>query len=98
MAIGTSFCPESSGWHAWSWIELAQAWLGPLIDKTHANISGVQIACLLLLARQSSNFGDYFIGGQVGALLHLAMETGLHIDPSLLPGTSFYDQEMRRRL
>ena len=97
MAIGIGFCPEVAGWDAHSWIRSAQAWLGPLKRK-HASIPGVQITCLLLLARQSNDFEADVIGVQVGALLHLAMQTGLHVDPSLLPATSFYDQEIRRRL
>lgn len=97
MAIGIGFCPEVTGWNAHAWIHSAQAWLGPSKRK-HASIPGVQITCLLLLARQSNNVEADVIVVQVGALLHLAMQTGLHVDPSLLPATSFYDQEIRRRL
>ncbi|KAL4809093.1 fungal-specific transcription factor domain-containing protein [Aspergillus unguis] len=98
MAIGIGFCPDIAGWTARSWIESAQAWLGPPTEKNRATIAGVQISCLLLLARQSNNVDSDGVGVSTGSLLQLAMQTGLHIDPRLLPGLSFFDQEIRRRL
>jgi hypothetical protein len=98
MAIGIGFSPDIAGWSALSWIESAQAWLGPPTKKCHATIAGVQISCLLLLARQSNNVDSDGVGVSTGSLLQLAMQTGLHIDPLLLPGLSFFDQEIRRRL
>jgi len=98
MAIGIGFCPERTGYTASSWINVAQAWLGPPTEERRIKISGVQIYCLLLLARQSSNVGADFIWISAGALLRTAMHIGLHIDPTQLPEMSFYDQEIRRRL
>ncbi|KAF7596250.1 hypothetical protein BBP40_002783 [Aspergillus hancockii] len=98
MSIGIGLCPEITGWTARAWIQSAQTWLGPPTEKSRVNIPGVQNYCLLLLAKQINNVEVDFICISVAALLQLAMQTGLHIDPSLLPGLSFFDQEIRRRL
>ncbi|OAA77120.1 Transcription factor [Akanthomyces lecanii RCEF 1005] len=97
-AIGIGFCPELTLWSARPWIHAAQAWLTPFIQQSGNGISAIQVSCLLLLAKQTNDLGSQDIDVQVGAVLHLAVQTGLHIDPLLLPGTNFYDQEMRRRL
>ena len=97
MAIGVGFCPDVSGWGAAAWIQTVQAWVDSSVSRK-ATVADVQIACLLLLARQSSNVDWESANLHVGALVQKAMQLGLHIDPSLLPGLSFYAQETRRRL
>lgn len=103
MAIGISFSPdrnEIASCHSTSsqWINTAQTWLHSPFEKCRINTSGIQIYCLLILARQTNGVGGDLIWISAGSLLRTAMHMGLHVGPSRLVGMSFFDQEIRRRL
>lgn len=61
------------------------------------SIGGIQVFCLLLLARQTSA-----LGGTASiiteALSKLSFTVGLHIDPRILPSVTPFESELRRRL
>ncbi|KAJ5963701.1 C6 transcription factor [Penicillium vulpinum] len=102
LALGTTFYPDRSNKvHlrrlAQTWIYAAQWWLiGPL-EKSNVNLDGLQVGCLLLLARQTNNLPgtSWFSAGSV---LRMAMVMGLHRTPNLFPALSVYQSQMRDRL
>ncbi|PGH00032.1 hypothetical protein GX51_06031 [Blastomyces parvus] len=103
MALGTCFYngPDSSitpRITAARWIYAAQAWLGGPFEKSRVNIAGVQIHCLLLLARQSCAIDGDLAWISAGSLLRAAMYVGLHRDPQYLPKMPVFQAELRRRL
>ncbi|KAI0597512.1 hypothetical protein F4775DRAFT_559479 [Biscogniauxia sp. FL1348] len=110
MAIGASFSPQPTAGDRSTviWVEAAQDWLGEMLtetDMSHSDATSnggmemVQIFCLLLEARQaySTDKRQAWIFSP-DSLVRAAEHVGLHIDPKKLPGLSFYQQEMRRRL
>ncbi|RDW59939.1 hypothetical protein BP6252_13026 [Coleophoma cylindrospora] len=104
MAIGTTFYKESHisfsdlRTSAISWINAVQEWLAASSEKRLLNINGIQIRCLLLLARQTSAIEGEMLWGSAGHLLRLAMQIGLHRDPKRFPKLSILEAEVRRRL
>lgn len=103
MAIGTCFYQdpvESSSLRSSSsqWIYATQAWLGSPSEKSRINPTGVQIHCLLLLARQTNAIDSDLAWISAGSLLRTAMYSGLHRDPRHLPQMSVFHSESRRRL
>lgn len=103
MAIGTCFYQdpaESTSLRSSSvqWIYTAQFWLSSPLEKSRINLTGVQIHCLLLLARQTSASDGDLIWVSAGSLLRTAMHSGLHRDPRHLPKISAFQSESRRRL
>ncbi|KAK2798924.1 hypothetical protein FQN50_008655 [Emmonsiellopsis sp. PD_5] len=103
MAIGTCFYrgPDSSitpRQTAAPWIYAAQSWLGSPSEKSRVNISGVQIHCLLLLARQTCAIDGDLVWISAGSLLRAAMYVGLHQDPKHSPKMPTFQAELRRRL
>ncbi|KAK2762687.1 hypothetical protein FQN54_000861 [Arachnomyces sp. PD_36] len=103
MAIGMVFLPERSklrkcGSCPDQWIYTAQTWLSSPFEKNRINIPGIQIHCLLLLARLANGVGGDLIWISAGSLLRTAMHVGLHVDPSRLDKMSIFDCIMRRRL
>ncbi|TGO21656.1 hypothetical protein BPAE_0207g00110 [Botrytis paeoniae] len=103
MAIGTSFYEDplqSSSLHpqAEHWIAAAQAWVSAPSEKHRLNIVGLQIHCLLLIARQVKSVGGDLTWISSGSVYHLAMSLGLHRDPVHFPKMGPYHAEMRRRL
>ncbi|KXJ86987.1 hypothetical protein Micbo1qcDRAFT_108000, partial [Microdochium bolleyi] len=86
------------------WIYAAQFWLAGPLEKDRLNISGIQIHCLTLLSRQIFSVGGDLVWMSGGALLHTAMQIGLHRDPVHLSQThpskamSTPAAEVRRRL
>jgi hypothetical protein len=80
------------------WVYMAQSWLSTPFEKSHISLSGIQIHCLLLLARQVNAVGGDLVWVSSGSLLRTAMHMGLHRDPCHLPSISFYQSELRRRL
>lgn len=79
------------------WVFTAQTWLHPL-DKTRMNIPGIQIQCLLLLARETLGIGSDFLWISAGSLMRTAMQLGYHRDPKHFAGVSILHSEIRRRL
>lgn len=80
------------------WIHAAQTWLSGPLEKDRLGISGLQVYCLLLLARQVFALGGDLIWMSVGSLTHRAMQMGLHRDPRFLPPMPTLHAEVRRRL
>ncbi|KAI0969443.1 hypothetical protein F4678DRAFT_174874 [Xylaria arbuscula] len=110
MAIGSTFSPHPTveGRCIDLWIDAAQTWLREALTETNINHSDttstsgrelIQIFCLLIEARQT-RYSNNKRPGLISAdsLIRAAEHVGLHIDPSKLPGLSFFEQEMRRRL
>lgn len=81
-----------------SWIHTAQSWLSAPIEKDRLSVDGVQIHCLLLLARQVNCVGADLIWISAGSLLHMAIQIGLHQDPDHLGEMTPLQKEIRRRL
>lgn len=80
------------------WIHAAQAWLSGPLEKDRLNITGLQIHCLTLLAREIFSIGGDLVWVSMGSLIHRAMQLGLHRDPKHLPKMSILQAEVRRRL
>ncbi|KAF7596503.1 hypothetical protein BBP40_001375 [Aspergillus hancockii] len=80
------------------WIYAAQTWLSGPLEKDRLDISGLQIFCLIILARQIFSIGGDTIWISTGSLVHSAMQIGLHRDPKHLPAVSVLQAELRRRL
>ncbi|RHZ51787.1 uncharacterized protein CDV56_102081 [Aspergillus thermomutatus] len=80
------------------WIYTAQTWLSGPLEKDRLDISGLQIYCLSILARQIFSIGGDTIWISIGSLVHSAMQLGLHRDPKHLPAISVLQAELRRRL
>ncbi|KAK3679527.1 hypothetical protein LTR78_001088 [Recurvomyces mirabilis] len=79
------------------WIHAVQWWLTGPSEKATNNIDGVQVACLLLLARQVTSFG--MTNSACNDLaLRLAMYVGLHRDPDHFPALTPLQAQMRRQL
>ncbi|KAF4986712.1 hypothetical protein FGRMN_10709 [Fusarium graminum] len=106
LAIGTTFANFDSDaeiQHLWrlaqTWIQNAQWWLTGPSEKTTYNLDGLQVFCLLILARQTTfNCRGATSWLSSGSLLRAAITMGLHRDPKLFPGLSLFQQEFRVRL
>jgi hypothetical protein len=104
IAIGACFYhdPHSSEnslyYRSSLWIQAAQLWMTAPFDKHRLDLNGVQVHCLLLLAYQVNPIGGEDVWIHAGALVRNAMTIGLHRDPSLIPVTSVFVAEIRRRL
>lgn len=101
LAIGACFYDETFSLRtfAMQWIHEAQLWLAaPVSEKSNMTISGLQIRCLLHLARETTGVNADLVWISSGALLRTAMYMGLHRDPANLPPMSVFQAELRRRL
>lgn len=102
LALGTTFYPNRDNRvHlrrlAHTWIYAAQWWLVGPSEKSTVNLDGLQVGCLLLLARQTNSLpGTSWLSA--GSVLRMAMVMGLHRTPDLFPALSVYQSEMRARL
>lgn len=81
------------------WIDICEAWLTHQ-GRKHLTLEHFQVSCLLLIAKRVNCVKmkqDWVYSGDV---LRLAMSSGLHRNPDLLPPgrTTEYEKEMRRRL
>lgn len=83
---------------ATQWIFEAQMWLIIPPEKKKISIEGIQIQCLLLLAKSMCNVGTDMVWMMAGNLVRNAMFVGLHRDPQHLGDMTIYRAEMRRRL
>ncbi|KAH1585865.1 hypothetical protein KXV51_004595 [Aspergillus fumigatus] len=79
-------------------IHVAQEWLSAPFEKDRLTLDGIQIHCLLLLARQVNRVGADLAWVSAGSLIRMAMQMGFHQDPSNLGETSALQRELRRRL
>ena len=103
IAIGSSLCePEDADYSfrdtVHRWIYAAQTWLSGPLEKDRLNISGLQVHCLTILARQVFSIGADLVWMSTGSLVNRAMQIGLHRDPKYLPGMSSLQAELRRRI
>lgn len=106
MAIGTTFAhfdSEAEINHLWrlaqTWIQNAQWWLTGPNEKTTYNLDGLQVFCLLIIARQATfNCRGATSWLSSGSLLRAAVTMGLHRDPKLFSGLSLFQKEFRARL
>ncbi|OAA70393.1 C6 zinc finger domain-containing protein [Cordyceps fumosorosea ARSEF 2679] len=81
------------------WIYEAHMWLILPPEKGRMTLTGVQVQCLLTLAKMTCGVSADLTWVMAGSLLRTAMYMGLHRDPSRLSsGASVYRAEMRRRL
>ncbi|KAI2468611.1 hypothetical protein F4781DRAFT_422513 [Annulohypoxylon bovei var. microspora] len=80
------------------YVYAAQMWLSGPLEKDRLDITGVQIYCLTILARQIFSIGGDLVWVSVGSLIHIAMQIGLHRDPKHLPAMPMLQAEIRRRL
>ncbi|KAJ6789109.1 hypothetical protein PWT90_08943 [Aphanocladium album] len=79
-----------------TWLYAAQWWLTGPTEKTTFNLDGVQVACLLQLARQMTSVGRAWVSS--GALLQMAFSVGLHRDPGHFPAMAPLQAQMQRQL
>ncbi|RAL02644.1 putative C6 transcription factor [Aspergillus ibericus CBS 121593] len=83
---------------AHTWIHTAQTWLSAPLEKGRLTLRGIQVHCLLLLARQVHRVGADLIWISAGSLMRMAMQMGLHQDPKYLGEMNPMLKETRRRL
>jgi hypothetical protein len=100
ISIGRCFNGDIVDSHAaLRWIHAANAYVStPFEEKSHLTTEGIQIYCLLLIAREVNSIGADLIWLQAGSLLRMAMYMGLHRDPAKVPGIKLCEMEMRKRL
>ncbi|KAL4903198.1 hypothetical protein BDW74DRAFT_186509 [Aspergillus multicolor] len=104
LTIGTAFYEDRTGGITnqfthlkQKWVYAAQWWLTGPSAETTASLDGLQVFCLLLIARKVSGLGTSHVLS-ANSLVEMAMRLGLHIDPSNFPNVSAYECEMRVRL
>ena len=106
LAMGTTFCEpdtdeELQTFHylAQAWIQTVQLWLTGRHEKSAWTLDGVQLSCLILLARQTTyncpGISSWF---SEGSLLRQAISLGLHRDPTIFPTLNPSQRELRKRL
>lgn len=107
LSIGTTFFSESSPKtqasslqrQAQQWIYAAQWWLTGPSEKTTATLDGLQVSCLLILARQTVNKGPgRSTWVSTGSLIAMAQSMGLHRNPKMFPSLTPFQIQMRARL
>lgn len=76
----------------------AQNWLAGPLEKDRFTTDGLQVHCLLILARQIWCVGGDLIWVSMGTLIRTAMQMGLHRDPQHFPEMPVLHAEIRRRL
>jgi hypothetical protein len=99
LAIGTVFISDSTKAtslraNARQWVYAAQQWLSAPLEKSRVSIRGLQIQCLLILARETIGIGSDLIWTSIGTLIRTAMQLG-HRDPQTFYGMSPLHAEMR---
>lgn len=100
MAIGASMYDDlySLRLTAMQWVHEAQIWLLLPPEKSKMTIAGLQIMCMLTIAKATCSIGQELTWITTGGLLRQAMYMGLHRDPKHLAKMTVYRAEMRRRL
>ena len=104
MAIGTCFYSSDKEkaavlrLSAIGWINTAETWLSSPFEKARLSVGGVQVHCLLLIARQTNYLARDLIWISAGSLIRKAMHMGFHLDPVHFPRLNKFECEMRRRL
>ena len=100
MALGAAVTDEIFALRADAlhWVQEAQLWLMLPPEKSRMTMSGLQIMCLLVLAKSTCGVGHDLTWIPAGTLVRMAMTMGLHRDPKHLGTMSIFRAEMRRRL
>jgi hypothetical protein len=80
------------------WVFSVQQRLSAPLEKSRMNLSGLQIQCLLILARETLGIGAGLIWISTGTLIRTAMQLGYSRDPKHFPEKSVLHVETRRRL
>ncbi|RMZ76289.1 hypothetical protein DV737_g4913, partial [Chaetothyriales sp. CBS 132003] len=101
MAIGTLFQPQNEvdalRPSALQWIHIAQTWLSTPYEKHRLTVEGLQIQCLLLLARLVYDVDGDLLWLSAGNLVRSAMHIGLHIDPESYTFEKLRPQHIQQR-
>jgi hypothetical protein len=102
LAIGSTFYQNEDFARvqasAVQWVYAAQWWLTGPTERYTLNMDGMQVQCLLLIAKQASSQGIGTIWISSGSLLRFAFSLGLHRNPTQFSVLSLFQCEMRRRL
>lgn len=83
---------------AMRWIYEARIWQLQPSEKSRISLSGLQVSCLLHVARDICGVGSDLVWASAGTLMRMALYTGMHRDPDHLPKMSLLAAEIRRRL
>ncbi|KAL4866970.1 hypothetical protein BDV12DRAFT_187061 [Aspergillus spectabilis] len=93
LAIGTDETHQVTQ----KWIYAAQWWLAGPSETSTVNLDGLQVLCLLLVARKACGLGaSPWLSA--GSLMRMAVAMGLHRDPSRFASLPIFQAEMRLRL
>ncbi|KAF4982507.1 hypothetical protein FZEAL_1877 [Fusarium zealandicum] len=100
MAIGATIHDDVFSYRsaAMQWVHEVQVWLMMPPEKSRMTIAGIQIMCMLTIAKACCAVGQDLTWVSTGSLIRQAMYMGLHRDPKHLGDMSVYRAEMRRRL
>lgn len=103
MANGATFYSgsdvEGIRSQAKKWIFAGHQWLSDLpTEKSRLCISGLQVHCLLILARQAHGIVGDLAWVSIGTLLRSGFNMGLQRDPKFFPKMSQMQGEIRKRL
>ncbi|PHH80031.1 hypothetical protein CDD82_2015 [Ophiocordyceps australis] len=100
MALGSTVLDDLFSMRATAaqWVYEAQLWLLLPPEKSRLTFSGIQIMCLLVLAKSVCSAGQDLTWTMAGALVRQAMYMGFHRDPRQLGQMTRFRAEMRRRL
>ena len=81
------------------WVFAGQHWLSQApSEKSRLTLSGLQVHCLLILARQAHGMVGDLAWISMGSLLRAAQMMGLDRDSSYIPNVKPLHAELRRRL
>ncbi|KAF4454685.1 hypothetical protein F53441_2763 [Fusarium austroafricanum] len=100
MAIGATLHDDifSLRSASFQWVHEVQIWLMLPPEKHRMTIAGIQIMCMLIIAKACCAVGQDLTWVSAGSLVRQAMYMGLHRDPKHLGNLSVYRSEIRRRL
>lgn len=100
MAIGAVIHDDkySLRKQAMRWVYEARIWQLQPSEKSRVNLSGLQVSCLLHMARDICGVGSDLVWASAGTMMRMALYTGMHRDPDHLPKMSLLAAEIRRRL
>ncbi|KAJ4011307.1 hypothetical protein NW752_007156 [Fusarium irregulare] len=100
MAIGATLHDDVFSLRpaAMQWVHEVQIWLMLPPEKSRMTIAGIQIMCMMSIAKGCCAVGQDLTWVSTGSLVRQAMYMGLHRDPKHLGNMSVYRSEMRRRL
>lgn len=100
MALGTVVHDDTYSLRhlAVGWVYEARLWFLQPSEKSRVNLGGLQILCLVHLAREICGVSPDLVWVSAGEMMRMGLYTGLHRDPHQLPKMSLLTAELRRRL